>query len=69
MRTATPQEVKPEWLRFPEAERYAGLGRSTLTRLKNTGEIKAAKIGKSIRLNRASIDEYMEKQVVSGDED
>jgi excisionase family DNA binding protein len=68
MHTATPQQVIPQWLRFPEAERYSGLGRSTLTKLINTREIRAAKVGKSVRISRASIDEYMEHQVVGGDE-
>ena len=68
MRTAVPQEVKPEWLRFPEAERYSGLGRSTLSRLIGAGEIKAAKVGKSVRVNRGSIDEYMEQHLFSGGE-
>lgn len=67
MYTATPQVIEPKWLRFPEAERYSGLGRSTLTKLMAGGEIKAAKIGKSVRFNRESLDTYMEAQVVSGD--
>jgi excisionase family DNA binding protein len=69
MHTATPQEVKPEWLRFPEAERYSGLGRSTLRALITTRAVKAAKVGKSLRISRTSIDEYMEAQVVGGGED
>lgn len=67
MHTATPQEVAPQWLRFHEAERYAGLGRSTLAKLIDAGEIKAAKIGKSVRINRASLDAYMERQVIGDD--
>lgn len=66
MRTATRQEVAPAWLRFREAEQYAGLGRSTLTKLINTSEIKASKVGKSVRINRASIDEFMERQIIRG---
>ena len=68
MYTAAPQEVTPEWLRFPEATRYSGLGRGTLTKLINTREIKAAKVGKSVRISRVSLDEYMERQVVGGNE-
>ncbi len=68
MHTATPQEVVPQWLRFSDACRYSGLGRSTLTRLIGAGEIKAAKIGKAVRISRVSIDTYMEQQVVGGDE-
>ena len=66
MHTATPQEVTPQWLRFAAAERYSGLGRTTLRRLINTGEIRAARIGKSIRVNRLSLDEYMERHVFGG---
>jgi excisionase family DNA binding protein len=69
MYMATPQEVTPQWLRFAAAESYSGLGRSTLTRLIEAGEIRAAKVGKSVRINRTSIDEYMERQVPGGDED
>jgi excisionase family DNA binding protein len=68
MHTATPQEVTPEWLRVPEAARYSGLGRGTLAKLVNARKIKAAKVGKSVRISRISIDEYMEQQVVGGDE-
>jgi excisionase family DNA binding protein len=66
MHTATPQQVTPQWLRFAAAESYSGLGRTTLTRLINTGEIRAARIGKSIRVNRLSLDEYMERHVFGG---
>ena len=68
MYTATPQEVTPKWLRFAAAESYSGLGRSTLTRLIEAGEIRAARVGKSVRINRTSIDEYMERQVPGGGE-
>jgi excisionase family DNA binding protein len=65
MYTATSQEVTPQWLRFHEAERYSGLGRTTLTKLISAGEIKAAKVGKSVRLNRGTLDEYMKRQVIN----
>lgn len=67
MHTAAPQEVTPQWFRFPDAERYSGLGRSTLTKLIATGDIKAAKVGKGVRINRESLEAYMEAQVLSGD--
>jgi excisionase family DNA binding protein len=68
MHTATPQQVTPQWLRFAAAESYSGLGRTTLTRLINTGEIRAARIGKSVRINRTSLDEYMERHVLGANE-
>jgi excisionase family DNA binding protein len=68
MHTATPQEVTPQWLRPHEAERYSGLGRSTLTKLIGAGEIEAAKIGKSLRISRESLEAYMKRQVIGSDE-
>jgi excisionase family DNA binding protein len=67
MHPSSPQKVTPEWLRYPEAERYSGLGRSTLTKLVSFGEIKAAKVGKSVRINRASLEEYMRQQIAGGE--
>jgi excisionase family DNA binding protein len=60
MRAGTAQEVQPEWLRYPDAERYSGLGRSTLWKLVKEGHIRAARVGKAVRLSRQSIDCYME---------
>ncbi len=66
MRTATAQQLQPEWLRYPEAERYSGLGRSTLWKLVKDNRIRAAKVGKAVRINRHSLDEYMERQAYAG---
>jgi excisionase family DNA binding protein len=68
MHAAISQGVAPQWLRFPEAERYSGLGRTTLTKLIGTREIKAVKVGKSVRISRTSLDEFMDRQVIGDDE-
>jgi excisionase family DNA binding protein len=68
MHQAIPQRATPQELRFPEAERYSGLGRTTLTRLTGLREIKAVKVGKSVRISRTSPDEYMERQVIGNGE-
>jgi excisionase family DNA binding protein len=65
MRAGTAQQVAPEWLRYPEAERYSGLGRSTLWKLVKDERIRAAKVGKAVRLSRRSIDSYMEEQSIA----
>jgi excisionase family DNA binding protein len=69
MRTGTAQQVQPEWLRYPEAERYSGLGRSTLRKLVKGGRVSAAKVGKAVRINRQSLDEYMEEQAYANVEE
>jgi excisionase family DNA binding protein len=65
MRAGTTQEVQPEWLRYSDAERYSGLGRSTLWKLVKDGHIRAARVGKAVRLSRRSIDSYMEEQSIA----
>jgi excisionase family DNA binding protein len=69
MRAGTAQQVQPEWLRYPEAEKYSGLGRSTLWKLVKEDRIRAARIGKAVRLSRQSIDRYMEEQSNADDAD
>jgi excisionase family DNA binding protein len=62
MHAATRQDVRPEWLRYAAAEEYAGVGRTTLTRLVRDGEVLTAKLGKAVLINRKSLDEYLRKQ-------
>jgi excisionase family DNA binding protein len=69
MRAGTAQQVQPEWLRYPDAERYSGLGRSTLWKLISSGEVQAAKVGKAVRLNRRSLEEYMKRHSIGDDAD
>jgi excisionase family DNA binding protein len=69
MHAGTAQQVQPEWLRYPEAERYSGLGRSTLWKLIRDDHIRAAKVGKAVRINRHSLDEYIERQAYTGVEE
>ena len=62
MHAATRQEVRPEWFRYAAAEEYTGLGRTTLTKLGRDGEVRTARLGNAVLINRESLDEYMERQ-------
>jgi excisionase family DNA binding protein len=53
--------VVKEWLTYPEAQQYAGLGRTKLWELVSSGEIRAARVGRAVRISRRSLDEYMER--------
>ena len=63
-------QIQREWLGYEEARRLVGLSHTTLYRLVKTSEIKGkgAQIGRSVRINRASLEEYMERRVTSGNE-
>lgn len=49
------------WLSYPEAQRFSGLGRTKLWELISAGDVKAAKVGRAVRISRRSLDQYMER--------
>ena len=49
------------WVSYPEAQQFSGLGRTKLWELISKGEVKAAKVGRAVRINGRSLDEYMER--------
>jgi excisionase family DNA binding protein len=54
-------EITREWVTYKQAEELSGLSRTTLWKLLSAGEIKAARVGRAVRINRRSIDEYLER--------
>jgi excisionase family DNA binding protein len=60
-RRAVQTTIKPEWITYEEAQHLTSLGRTTLWRLVKLGEVKSAYIGRAVRLNRKSLEDYMER--------
>ena len=56
--------IMPAWLDYKQAEAYASLSRTTLWELMNRGEIKAARIGRAVRIQRDSLEKFMEQRAV-----
>jgi excisionase family DNA binding protein len=54
-------EVTREWVTYKQAEELSGLSRTTLWKLLGAGEIKAARVGRAVRINRRSLDEYLDR--------
>ena len=54
-------QVSQEWLSYPDAERYSGLSHTTLWRYVKSGELKAAKVGRSVRIHLPTLREFMER--------
>ena len=52
-------QVTREWVTYRQAEEIAGLSRTTLRKLVDDGEIQIKRVGRAVRLNRASLDAYM----------
>jgi len=55
------EPVTAAWLTYSEAQRYASLGRTTLTALVTSGAVPAAKVGKAVRISKSGLDEYMRR--------
>lgn len=54
------EPVQQEWVSYPEAERYSGLSHTTLWRYVSRGELKAARVGRSVRIHLPSLRKFME---------
>jgi len=55
------EPVQQEWVSYPEAERYSGLSHTTLWRYVSRGDLKAARIGRSVRIHLPSLREFMQR--------
>ncbi len=62
-------EITREWVTYRQAEEIAGLSRTTLRKLVDEGEIKIRRVGRAVRINRESLDAYMNREPeVSGND-
>jgi excisionase family DNA binding protein len=55
------EHVEAEWIDYPTAERYSGLSHTTLWRYVTSGELKAARVGRSVRLHLPTLREFMQR--------
>jgi excisionase family DNA binding protein len=51
-----------EWVNYPEAERFCGLSHTTLWRYVSSGQLKAARVGRSVRIHLPTLREFMEER-------
>ncbi len=64
-------EIVRGWLTYKEAEQLVGLSRTTLWKLIGAGEVEHRRVGRAVRINRASLEAYMrgQAQPSAGDTD
>ena len=53
--------ITPAWLNYKQAETYSNLSRTTLWQLIKARKIKAARIGRAVRIERDSLQAFMEQ--------
>ena len=59
------EPVQQEWVSYAEAERYSGLSHTTLWRYVTSGDLKTARVGRSVRIHLPSLREFMERASAS----
>ena len=52
-------QVTREWVTYRQAEEIAALSRTTLRKLVDEGDIQIKRVGRAVRINRESLDRYM----------
>jgi excisionase family DNA binding protein len=57
-----PRDVTQEWVSYPVASKYSSLSHTTLWRYVSSGELKAARVGRSVRIHLPSLREFMEER-------
>lgn len=57
--------MENEIMKFEEVMEYLNIGKNTLYRLLNNGEINAFKIGKVWKIPKKSVEDYVNKKVNS----
>ena len=53
------QDIRREWLTYRQAAELVGLSRTTLWEFISSGEMRAAKVGKAVRIDRRSLENWM----------
>lgn len=56
-----------EWISYREASALVGLSRGTLHKIIDSGAVRAAKVGKAVRINRRSLEAYMDSRAAKID--
>ena len=54
--------VEPEWVDYPSAERFSALSHTTLWRYVRSGQLKSARVGRSVRIHLPSLRAFMDER-------
>jgi excisionase family DNA binding protein len=57
-------EITPQYLTYRQAEELTGLSRQTVWRLIKSGHVRAFKIGRSVKIERRSLEAYVQAEPV-----
>lgn len=56
------ENVEREWISYRECTELTGLSRGSIWKIIGAGQVRAAKVGKSVLINRRSLEQYLQDQ-------
>jgi excisionase family DNA binding protein len=56
------ENAEREWMSYREVTELTGLSRGTIWKIIASGQVRAAKIGTAVRINRRSLERYLLEQ-------
>ena len=60
-KTLSKEAVQQEWGNYRSAEKLSGLSHTTLWRYVSSGDLKAARVGRSVRIHLPTLRRFMEE--------
>lgn len=61
MAVAENAVIERQWLSPAEVRDYAGIGRTKLWELLSSSAVEGARVGRSVKVSRRSLDEYLKR--------
>jgi excisionase family DNA binding protein len=58
------EPLEPEWVDYSTAERFSSLSHTTLWRYVRSGQLKSARVGRSVRIHFPTLRAFMEERSV-----
>ncbi len=56
------EDISSAWFDYKEAQEYSGLSRGFLWQRIASGELRAFKVGRKVRIRRSDLDEFLSRQ-------
>ena len=63
--TATNRTEPAAYLTYAEVERLYGVSRTTAWRAIRNGHLRAARVGRAVRIDRKSLDAFMQERTIT----
>ncbi len=56
------ENIEREWISYRECTELTGISRGSIWKIIAAGQVRAAKVGKKVLINRRSLEQYLQEQ-------